>query len=71
MCDLTEWLASRAGQPIPCSICQTPTPSSQLRETLLPGAIAFDGEVVVQSVGWVCPACPGEEYRPFPNTITN
>jgi hypothetical protein len=63
--DLGEWLASQAGQPIPCSICQAPTPSAQLRETLLPGALAFDGEIVVQSVGWVCPSCPGEEYLAF------
>jgi hypothetical protein len=61
---LGEWLASQVGQPIPCAICQNPTPSARLREVLLPGAVAFGGAVVVNSVLWVCPGCPGEEYRP-------
>lgn len=51
-------LLDRLGELIPCSICGHPTPPAELTETYAPGALAFDGSVVVERLMWVCLACP-------------
>lgn len=52
-------LLDRVGRPIPCEICGTPTPAADLTETSVPAVILPElGDIVVESVVWVCPACP-------------
>lgn len=73
------WLAdllARVGQPVPCDICGTPTPTADLTETTMPGAIvrfanpnpelAFS--FVARTVIWICPTClrDGWADRPSP-----
>lgn len=55
--NLSRFLIDNIGRPHPCGICGRP--STQLREVLLPGAVIFDGQITVQTVVWICPACPG------------
>jgi hypothetical protein len=59
--DDDDWLAgllTRVGEPVPCAVCGTPTPPTDLTETAAPGALIRDWDIAVQRVIWVCPACP-------------
>jgi hypothetical protein len=52
-----RFLLDNIGRPHPCGVCGRP--STRLREVLLPGAAIFNGQVVVHTVVWICPECPG------------
>ena len=56
--DPMDGLLALMGQPVPCEICRTPTATADLTETRVPGAVIFDGTIVVDRIIWVCPRCP-------------
>ena len=46
-----QWLIDQIGKPIPCGLCRSPRASADLKEIIVPGAVIFDGEVVVFALG--------------------
>ena len=64
---MADWLndliaAARAGGPVACAICGTPTPVEDLLETYLPARIVkgdqhFPVSFVLSELAWVCPRC--------------
>ena len=59
--DGDDWLAgllARVGEPVRCAVCGAPTLSGDLTETVAPGALIREWDMVVRRVIWVCPACP-------------
>jgi hypothetical protein len=68
---MSDWLTdllARAGEPIPCYLCGTPTRPADLTETTIPVLILDFGvpglranspdPVTLSEVIWVCPQCP-------------
>jgi hypothetical protein len=51
-------LLDRLGEPVPCELCRTPTPATELTECRVPGAVIPEWGIVVDRVVWVCPRCP-------------
>ena len=57
-----DWFLARMGEPIPCALCHTVTPASELREVRVTGAIVeiVPGcEITPQRVLHLCSNCPG------------
>lgn len=54
---LTE-LLNYIGEPVPCSLCGTPTPTADLTECYIPAHLIEEWDIVVDRLAWVCPRCP-------------